>query len=240
MVSGVRGLTFASGNVHVINAALARSDSMFDRRFGTMSLVMAAIAAFHDDLTLALMCRGYDFDGFTEGGVSPLFLASSQGERWLDVVEFLCKNLPPGAADLPAGMRRKGAVHWACESGNLPVVKAVLGRPEVDVNRVDEKGHSGPYCALHSMRDLEFVELMRVFIDRGLDLNGDAVTIVADLVRTWGPKYSVLELLFQNGLDPLAEVPGTGQQVWQFFKVHDDPQLERLYQIYCAEAVATK
>jgi hypothetical protein len=47
----------------------------------------------------------------------------------------------------------------------------------------------------------------------------------------------VFELLFQKGLDPLAGVPGTGMKVWQFFD-EPHPQLRRLYQTYCAEALA--
>jgi hypothetical protein len=58
IASGVRVRAFASGNVHIINAVFAMPDSMFDSRFGTMSLVMGAIAACHHDVTLALMCRG--------------------------------------------------------------------------------------------------------------------------------------------------------------------------------------
>jgi hypothetical protein len=103
-------------------------------------------------------------------------------------------------------------VHWACESRSLSIVKAVLGRPEVDVNRVDHEGHIGPYYAIYKMSEADIAELMRMLIDRGLDVHGDAVTIVANLAWALWPKYSVLELLFQNGLDPLAEVPGTGKR----------------------------
>jgi hypothetical protein len=49
--------------------------------------------------------------------------------------------------------------------------------------------------------------------------------------------YSVMELLFQKGLDPLADVPGTMRKVWQFLR-KPDSQLRRLYETYCAEALA--
>jgi ankyrin repeat protein len=204
-----------------------------------MSLVMWAIGAVDHDLTKALLSYGSDIEWFSETGECALFLACFRGREWLDVAEFLCRNLPPGAADLPAGVRQKGAVHWACESRSLSIVKAVLGRPEVVVNRVAQWGDSGPYYAMDKRwSEADFVELMQVFLDRGLDLNGDAITIIADLNSSWRPMYSVMELLFQNGLDPLADVPGTGKKVWQFFH-KPDPQLRRLYQTYCAKALGT-
>jgi ankyrin repeat protein len=200
---------------------------------------MAAIRDGDRDLTLALMSGGSDIEWFSEKGQCALSLACFQGREWLDVVEFLCKNLPPGAADLPAGVQRRGAVHWACESKSLSIVKAVLERPEVDVNRVDQLGHSGPFYAIDKMSEADFAELMLMFLDHGLDLNGDAITIIVDLYATLRPRmYSVMELLFQKGLDPLADVPGTGKKVWQFFDEPHSP-LRRLYQTYCAKARGT-
>jgi hypothetical protein len=117
-------------------------------------------------------------------------------------------------------------------------VRAVLERPEVVVNRADQQGHIGPYYAIGRVSEADFVELMLMFLDRGLDLNGDAVTIIADLNSSFRPPmHSMMELLFQKGLDPLANVPGTGKKVWQFFN-KPDPRLRRLYQTYCAEALS--
>jgi hypothetical protein len=188
------------------------------------------------DLASALLSYGSDIEWFSEWGQCALFLACFQGEAWLDVVEFLCRNLPPGAADLPAGVQRKGSVHWACTSKSVSILKAVLERPEVDVNRVDEKGHSGPFYAIDRVSEADFLELMRILIDRGLDLNCDAITIIADLSMAVEPMYSVMELLFQKGLDPLADVPGTGKKVWQFFH-ETHRQRRRLFLTYCAEAL---
>jgi hypothetical protein len=61
----------------------------------------------------------------------------------LDVVQFLYMSLQPGAAELPVGVCQRGAVHWACRSRSLSVVRAVLGRPDVVVNRVVEWGRMG-------------------------------------------------------------------------------------------------
>jgi hypothetical protein len=226
-------MALVSENVHVIEAAFAASE-------GTYSPVMASISIENHELTLALMCRGSDIERFTRYGESALFLACPKGEAWLDVVEFLCKNLPPGGADLPVGVRERGAVHWACWSTSLSIVRAVLGRPEVDVNRVDADGHTGPYYAIGKMSEVDFAELIRMLLCRGLKLSGDAVTIVADLVGAARPLYSVIELLFQNGLDPLAVVPGWGRQVWQMVDLPWNRQLHRLYRNYCATAVDAK
>jgi hypothetical protein len=231
---GLRDLAVGSKNVHILEAVwkLVGPQGLFG-----MSPVLAAIAAIDRDLTKALLSYGSDIEWFDEHGLCALFLACFWGGEWLDVVEFLCRNLPPGAADLPAGVRQKGAVHWACESRSLSIVKAVLERPEIVVNRVDEHGHSGPYYPIDHMSEADFVELMLMLLERGLDLNGDAVTIIADLNSSRRPMYSVMELLFQKDVDPLANVPGTGKKVWQF--VHKpDPQVRRLYQTYCAEALA--
>jgi hypothetical protein len=230
-------LALASRNVHVIDALLELTAGPTSP-FETLPPVMSAVFAHEHDLTFALLCRGYDFERFAERGQSVLGLACHEGEAWLDVVEFLCKNLSPGAADLPPGRRLKGAVHWACESKSLSVVKAVLDRPEVDVNRVDQWGHSGPYYAIDKMSEADFAELMRMLIDRGLDLNGDALTIIPELIWAKRPMYSVIEFLFENGLDPLAELPGWGGWVWQFFD-GPDPQLRLMYHKYCARAVDT-
>jgi ankyrin repeat protein len=227
-------MTVGSKNVHILEAVwkLVGPQGLNGR-----SPVMVALVAGDRDLTNALLSRGSDIKWFSEKGECALFLACFQGGAWLDVVEFLCRNLPPGTADLPPGRRQNGAVHWTCESGSLPNVKAVLGRPEVDVNRVDVSGHIGPYYAVDSMPEADFVELMRMFLDRGLDLNGDALSIVVRLSWAMQPVYSVMEFLFQKGLNPLADVPGTGKRVWRFFDT-PDPQLRRLYQTYCAEALA--
>jgi hypothetical protein len=230
----VRDLAVDSKNVYILEAVWK---SVGPQGLGGMSPVMAAIGAGDRDLTLALMSRGSDIEWFGENGECALFFVCCHGEEWLDVVEFLCRNLPPGTADLPQDRRQKGAVHWACESRSLSIVKAVLGRPEVVVNRVDQLGRSGPSYVIDNMYEADFLELMRMLIDRGLDLNGDAVTIIADLTWSAWPMYSVMELLFQKGLDPLADVLGTGKKVWQFFhKPH--PQLRRLYQTYSAETLA--
>jgi hypothetical protein len=80
---------------------------------------------------------------------------------------------------------------------------------------------------------------MRILIDRGCDLNGDATRLIADLKSSMRPMDSVMELLFQKGLDPLADVPGTGKRVCQFIhKPH--PLLRRLYQTYSAKALGTE
>jgi hypothetical protein len=39
------------------------------------------------------------------------------------------------------------------------------------------------------MYEADFAELMLLFLDRGLDLNGDAITIIADLNVTRRPMY---------------------------------------------------
>jgi hypothetical protein len=230
----VRDLAVSSKNVHVLEAVWK---SVGPQGLKGMSPLMWAVATIDRELTNALLSYGSDIKWFSEGGCSALFLACFQGEEWLDVVEFLCRNLPPGSADLPAGVRQKGAVHWACESKSVSIVKVVLGRPEVVVNRIDENGHIGPFYAINRMSEADFAEMMRMFLDRGLDLNGDALSIIADLTSSWRPRmYSVMELLFQKGLDPLADVPGTGKKVWQFFN-WPHPEVQRLYQTYCAKAL---
>jgi hypothetical protein len=138
----VREMAVGSNNVHILEALW---ESVGPSGLFGMSPVMVAIAPTGRDLTKALLSRGSDIEWFSENGECALFRACFEGEAWLDIVEFLCRNLPPGAADLPPGRRPKGPVHWACESKILSIMKAVVERPEVCC---EPRRSAGPHWAV--------------------------------------------------------------------------------------------
>jgi hypothetical protein len=134
-------LTIAVGfvrNIEVIDAVTERVELGPD----DPSPLMVACASNDRGVAIALLNGGCDVDRATHGTSrwrSALALACYQGPEWRDVVEFLCRKITLGKADLPPGECAKGAVHWACESKSAAIVKLVCGRADVVVNRVDER-----------------------------------------------------------------------------------------------------
>jgi ankyrin repeat protein len=202
-------LWFAVGsvrNIEVINAVSERVEHGPD---DASSLTMACASCCRE-LAIALLNGGCDVDrvaNWTSRGGSALALACYQGPQWRDVVEFLCGKITLGKVDLPPGKRVKGAVHWACRSKSAAIVKAVCGRADVDVNRVDEQGHSGLYYALGRAPEGEIVEMARTLFDRGFTLDGERLSFVQEIAGRSGPLPLLVEFLFKRGLDPRAQVP---------------------------------
>jgi ankyrin repeat protein len=81
----------------------------------------------------------------------------------------------------------KGAVHWACELHSLETVKVVCGKHCANVNRVDQHGHTGLCCAIDRVSEATFVEMLQCLIDHGFKLEGETLTIVADMFRAMRP-----------------------------------------------------
>jgi hypothetical protein len=212
-----------------------------------MTPVMKAIASLDMESTEFLLDQGFDVGHYSADGVCALGLACFQGALrastafWRGVVERICETLEAQGKplDLPRDARGKGAVHWACESGSSEIVKIVCGRHCVRVNRVDQQGRTGLYCAIDKVNEATFIEMLQFLIDRGFKLEGETLTIVADLSCAMRPMYGAMEYLLQKGVDPLEDVPGSGKKVWQFFcKPH--PRLHELFRRYCQPVLAGK
>jgi hypothetical protein len=81
--------------------------------------------------------------------------------------------------------------------------------------------------------------MLQCLIDRGFKLEGETLTIVADLFSSMCPMYGAMEYLLQKGVDPLGDVPGSGKEVWQFFDKRI-PRQRQLFRRYCEGVLAGK
>lgn len=104
--------------------------------------------------------------------------------------------------DLPLEEKAQAAVHWACYSCNPRIVK-MLCEKDIDVNRLDDKGHCGPYYMIDRTDSQTFINILHILVDHGFQLDvRDNKSLLAEVVHSVTKDYDVICWLLKNGANP--------------------------------------
>lgn len=174
------------------------------------SILMLAIACNEQDLVPFLADCGENLEYVTPNThETALSLACFQDSRL--AVKYLCERMTN--VDIDPAIRAKAAVHWICQSKDPEVVKMVLNKG-IDVNRLDEDGHTGVYYLLDLTDEQTIINILELLYEHGLDLNiqgksitgADVNTILGDYVSSIHRPEKVISWLLQHGANPEAKL----------------------------------
>ena len=127
-----------------------------------------------------------------------------------EIVKYLCDHMTQ--VDLDPSIHQKAAVHWICSSRNPEIVKIVLQKG-INVNRLDDQGHSGVHYLLDTPDQKVVINILQQLLDNGLNINlqgktpGGGITnsILGDFCESITRQPTVIEWLLAHGADPYAK-----------------------------------
>lgn len=178
---------------------------------------MLAIATNEQDLVPFLVECGENPEYSTpERHETALSLACYQSFR--QTVKYLCEHM--SKVDIDPTIRAKAAVHWICQSNDPEIVKIVL-KKGIDVNRLDENGHTGAYYLQDHADQQTTIIIIELLYEHGFDLNiqGKSVTgkevntILGDYVSSIHRPEKVIRWLLQHGADPEAKLVAHNKRI---------------------------
>ena len=193
-------------HVDCLRLLLRHNHKMHDQRL--YSALMFAIIKLEKDAVRMLLEAGDDPNYFAPDHTSALFLACYHGEGWLDIVELLASRVTK--IDLDPHLKKKAAIHWACQS-QCPEIVELLLRKGIDVNRLDEKGKTGLYYLLdtsQSFPEEKLIRVMEIMLEHGLSLTGPNLSIIVDFIKAITKQPRVIGWLFAHGVPPDAVYEG--------------------------------
>jgi len=196
------------------------------------STLMLAIKYNEPDAVPMLIECGEDVNYVTTlSNLSALFLACFQGERWLDVVRLICDRATK--LDLDPLINDKAAIHWACASKSLEIIRTVVEHG-VDVNRRDKDRRTGVHEIVDRCDEDLTIRILELLVENGLALTGLNAWIVVDFVKSIMKPCRVIEWLFERGVQP-GEIL-QGRTVADYLKEASKTNraMGRIYQRWCA------
>lgn len=132
-----------------------------------------------------------------------------------DVVRQLADRMD--SVDLPPDIKAPAAVHWICQSKSLEIAK-ILCQKGIDVNRLDNENHMGPYFILDIGEEDEVLEIFKEFKEHGLKVNfhaKDRNTILGDCLTAIQIRPKIIDWLLSVGADPDAKIYSPSAQAKQ-------------------------
>lgn len=195
------------------------------------SNVMTAIANGNQEAVPLLFEYGDKLDHVVENtGETALSLACFQ--NFQETVKFLCDNMHN--IEISNQLNKKAAVHWICGSKNIEIVKMVLDK-NIDINRLDEDGHPGPYYMIDSIDEDDVVVILQLLFVKGLNLNNHgnkANSILGDFVLSIQKPLKVIGWLLQNGADANEMLISPNVKIIDFVKKARNNKLMNVFEKY--------
>ena len=124
------------------------------------SALFSAVRKKHADVVEVLIDAGADIERKGNDGRSPLLVASSAN---LQIVKMLVKA---GAGVRATSNEGTTCLIFATYRGHTETVRYLVGLPQVDVNRKNNKGLTALHCAANH----NHADVMEVLIDAGADI----------------------------------------------------------------------
>ena len=84
-----------------------------------------------------------------------------------EAVKLLCDSMVD--IDLPRTLKVSAAIHWACKSKNINIIRMVVSKG-VDVNRLDDKGETGLAHFIDGKQE-DLIKCLEIFVKHGYDIN---------------------------------------------------------------------
>ena len=159
------------------------------------------IAVIHNNLNALeiLLKTSQDATVMTNDNKTALYFACFL--KCVGAVKLLCDNMIK--VDIPASVKSAAAVHWACQSHSADIIEMIV-KKDIDVNRLDEYGRTGPYHLIDS-QESELLRGIQALYDAGFQINLHSPkqnTILGDVLTTINKNYTVIEWLLEHGADP--------------------------------------
>jgi ankyrin repeat protein len=204
---------------------LAKS-KMDTREYSTL---MLAIANNEKDAVPMLLESGEDPAFVTAEHESALFLACFFGKEWLNVIKMICERTTKLDLDYSV-VGAKTAIHWACGS-KCPEIVELLLENGVDASRLDPNGRTGLFYLLDAAPEPDIIRILEMMVAHRLDIASHQ-SIVVDFITAIRRPASVIEWLFQHGVDPLAQYGNRAIADW-VKGYYSSPPMRKIYDTYC-------
>ena len=136
------------------------------------------------------------------------------------------------SVDLPSDYQSSGAVHWICTSCNPEIARIILSKGGVDVNRLDQEGHMGPFYMLDIGEEDDNIEVLELLLQYGLEINKKTpktASILGEFVSSITKPLKIIEWLLAHGADMNSKLT-TGKTILEF--MNQSPDLEALASRY--------
>lgn len=198
------------------------------------SLLMMAVACNAPEAVHLLVEYGEDLEYINEKTYeTALTLACFQGFR--SIVQYFCDRM--NKVDIDPCVRKKAIVHYICDSKDPEIVKIVLSKG-INVNRLDENGHTGVFDLLDLTNENTMIEIISLLYENGLDLNiqgvsikGEKVnTILGDLVASIHRPIKVIDWLLKHGANPNATMFPLNKLIIDIVKTSKNRKLLEVFQ----------
>lgn len=153
-------------------------------------------------------------------------------QNFQETVKFLCDNMHN--FDISNQLNKKAAVHWICGSRNIEIVKMVLDK-NIDLNRLDEDGHPGPYYMIDLIDEDDAVVILQLIFVKDSNLNNHgnkANSILGDFVLSIQKPLKVIGWLLQNGADANEMLINPNVKIIDFVKKARNNNLINMFEKY--------
>lgn len=134
---------------------------------------------------------------------------------------------------------QEGVCHWICTYRDIDVAKLMLNTPNVLINRLDKAYKTGP-TLLSEVRDRSLVvELIKLLIEKGFDINTqkneDVPTLLESFISSISINYDAVEFLINQGARTDAKHSkriNTAGEHFTLIEVVNQGKNEKLKQIF--------
>ena len=187
------------------------------------SLLMNAVSSRSEALVQYLLENGEDPYYMTDTFHTALSAACLLNQE--NIVKLLCDHMD--VVDIDPNLNERAAVHWICQSNNPEIVRMVL-KKGIDVNRRDNLGNSGLHYLCNDDGDVD-IAILEQLLHAGLDLNGEGIPILYEMVDKLTTKCKVVKWLLDHGADPNAVVPTRNKTIAEIVEKKHNQQLRALF-----------
>lgn len=188
--------------IHILLEASKNSSRNADEKVYTP--LMLAISIKQPEAVPILIKKGEDPNVFINNK-SALFIACYL--KQFETIKYLSQTMT--VFDLPADIKSKSLIHYACETMNLNIIQLLIDKcpdPKFTVNRFDEHGQLGPHyfadVFIKYLKEEEVIEILEYLKRKGLDIKRRMkVSLLVKFVTSINREKSmkIIEWLFKNG-----------------------------------------
>ena len=105
--------------------------------------------------------------------------------------------------DIPSNIAAPSAVHWICQARDPKIAEIVLSKG-INVNRLDQDGHQGPFYMLDVGQEDEIIQILDLLFKYGFNVNLHSRgknTILGEYLMAIKRQYKIIDWLLSKGAD---------------------------------------
>lgn len=229
-------------NIECLKVLLEHENQSYNKKSQTPAMLAALNC--HPD-ALRILVRSSDdlayFNASNESVISLMFNYSS-GSIFKDIIIDLLTKYPDTRIEPPDDAEMSGVCHWICKMCDTQVAELMIRTPGVDVNRLDQKGYTGPYY-LSMQKDYKegdtqsSTKILDILISHGFNVNlrknATTPSLLEVFVKAMKVRYNIIEYLLKNKADPYIQF-SKKPTVYLIDEVMNmrDQQLKKIFEPY--------